>query len=123
MNEQTTVKINDYYARMEGLLSPAFHTKTILAVGCGAGSYLLETLARCSPRMLRLVDRDRVEAVNLARTSYRVGDIGKYKAAALGEHLKTINPFVQVQKVVSDICRLVDPALEKLCADVDLIVA
>ena len=44
-NKQRVITRDEYYRRSQGLLSPSFHTKKVLVVGTGGGSYLVEKLA------------------------------------------------------------------------------
>lgn len=43
-----------YASRLQGVISVSFATKNVIAVGCGAGSYMIEKLARFGPASLRL---------------------------------------------------------------------
>lgn len=68
---------------------------TIGIAGCGGlGSNAAVALVRAGVGSLILVDFDRVEISNLNRQYYFQSDIGKTKAEALGEHLRSINPKV-----------------------------
>jgi len=74
--------------------------KAIIGIaGCGGlGSNVAIALARTGIGKLILVDFDFVDATNLNRQQYFINDIGKRKVDALEEKLKTINPFMQVEK-------------------------
>ena len=113
----------DYYSRLQGLVSPALHTKRVLAAGCGAGSYMLEKLARVGLGEVRLADFDRVHPANLCRTTYDVDDIGDLKVAALARHIESANPFVRVESFPVDICSLTADVQRDLLEDVDLVIA
>lgn len=114
----------EYLSRTEGLVSAAIRDKVVLAVGTGAGSYMLEKLVRCaSPAEMRLLDFDRVEWVNLCRTSFGASDVGNFKAEALARRIEDANPFVRVVPHAVDLCALGDADLTALCAGVDLIIA
>jgi len=68
---------------------------TIGIAGCGGlGSNAAVALVRAGVGSLILVDFNRVEISNLNRQYYFQSDIGKTKAEALGEHLRSINPKV-----------------------------
>ena len=112
-----------YYARTIGLLSPAFHQRRVVAVGCGAGSYFLEKLARLGPAEIHLIDPDRVEIPNLARTAYALADVGCLKVEALAAHIRMINPFVTVSSYARDICTFTDAERDQLLAGTDLLIA
>lgn len=114
----------EYLRRTIGLISAGTRNKVVLAVGTGAGSYMLEKLARCaSPAELRLVDCDRVDCVNLCRTSFGVSDIGRSKAEALAKHIEEANPFIRAVPYSCDLCALSDGDLAAICDGVDLIIA
>lgn len=114
---------SEYYRRTEGLLSDAFHGRGVLAVGCGAGSYMLEKLARMGPGLIRLVDPDIVEPVNLTRTAFAIPDIGRQKVEALASRIADVNPFVRTETLAADLCALPQEELSQLLQGVDLIIA
>lgn len=134
-DEDTRLKLDDefrpdddlrqeYLSRTEGLVSPAAHAKVVVCVGCGAGSYLYEKLARCaSPAEIRLVDFDHVEWANLCRTAYGASDVGKKKVDALAARLTDANPFVRAVPYCADICAMSDAETNALCAGADLLIA
>jgi sulfur carrier protein ThiS adenylyltransferase len=80
---------------------------TVGIAGCGGlGSNIAVSLVRCGVRKIILADMDRVEASNLNRQHFFQDDIGKSKVCALEDHLKRINPDIEVKtidkKLVSD---------------------
>ena len=87
-----------YASRTAGVVSQDFRKKVIAAVGVGAGSYMIEKLARLCPAHLKLCDPDRVELSNLSRTAYTFDDAASnaLKVDAMAARLKQINPFVRV---------------------------
>jgi adenylyltransferase/sulfurtransferase len=93
----------------------------VAVVGCGAlGNASANLLARAGVGLIRLVDIDKVEASNLQRqTLFRESDIGKGKAEALANHLKSINSECKTEAVKS-ICN--SKTAESLLNDVDIIV-
>jgi hypothetical protein len=85
------------FARTEGILSPALADRSVLIVGAGSvGSYLAEVLARSGVGAFTIVDPDRVEAVNLGRSAFRVADVGLGKAWAAAEVVLAVNPGARV---------------------------
>ncbi len=114
---------SEYYRRTEGLLSEAIHGRGVLAVGCGAGSYMLEKLARMGPGLIRLVDPDIVEPVNLTRTAFVMPDLGRLKVEALAIRIADVNPFVRIETIAADLCALPEGELSRLLRGVDLIIA
>ena len=71
-------------------------TVAIAGLG-GLGSNAAVYLARTGVGTLHLVDFDTVDASNLNRQSYSIGDLGQYKADALAAQIKQINPFITVK--------------------------
>ena len=70
----------------------------VIVVGCGGlGNAAAVYLAASGIGQLHLVDFDEVSESNLHRqVFYKTEDIGKPKAEALAEYIKTISPFVKV---------------------------
>lgn len=114
-----------YTERLAGVVSPSFHKKTIAVVGLGAGSYMVEKLARLVPGCLRLCDFDLVEMPNLSRTCYTVSDalIRRPKAVALAHRIGDIAPVVEVVPFVRDITGMDANELNALFDGVDLVIA
>ncbi len=69
---------------------------SVLLAGCGLGSNIAECLLRTGFEKITLVDGDRVELSNLNRQNFVCDDIGKFKAEALCERLKSINPEADI---------------------------
>lgn len=115
--------LTEYRSRLNGLLSISMHQKTVLAVGCGAGSYMLEKLARSAPAVIRLVDFDTVEWPNLARTAFGASDVGSTKVAALSRHIKDACPLVEVEGHCRDICAMPEGEVAALMDGADIIIA
>ncbi len=78
---------------------------TVAIIGLGAlGSVSAELLTRAGIGKLILVDRDIVELPNLQRQNlYEEKDVGKPKALAAKEHLKTINNEVKFEVFADDL--------------------
>lgn len=112
-----------YYDRIQALVSTALHEKTVLAVGAGAGSFMLQKLARVGIGTLRLADPDRVELANLTRTSFTTDDVGALKVEAMACQIGKANPFVKVQALPCDICSLGEAETAALLEEVSLIIA
>lgn len=122
-NNQLSLNLEEYYRRSQRLLSPSFHTRKVLVVGTGGGSYLAEKLGRMGPARLVFVDCDTVDVANLTRTAFGVRDLGRPKAAALADRIRDANPFVEVCSMVADICEMDEQELLNLIQSVDLIIA
>lgn len=66
--------------------------------GCGGlGSNVAVSLVRAGIKKLILCDFDVVEVSNLNRQHFYQSDIGKVKSHALAEHLRNINPEVELE--------------------------
>jgi len=71
---------------------------TVAVAGCGGlGSNAAVALVRAGVGSLILVDHDVVEASNLNRQHFFLGDIGRGKVDALAGHLRAINPDVRLE--------------------------
>jgi molybdopterin/thiamine biosynthesis adenylyltransferase len=82
----------------------ALSAKTVLLAGAGnIGSHLAPLIARAGVGLLRIVDRDRVEAKNLATQGFRPEDIGRPKADALAERLRPAFPALRVEALCIDL--------------------
>lgn len=119
----TTVNRPDYYSRADGLLTDGFHNSTIMVVGASGGSYLIEKLARLGPSRLILIDPDVVEVPNLIRTSFSTTEIGRSKVSALEDHIRTMNPFVQVDAIPRSIFDLSPEQVNTLLAATTVLIA
>lgn len=83
-----------------------FEGKEVVLIGCGAlGSHISEHLTRAGVKSLILHDKDRVTPGILVRQLFRDADIGKSKAEALADYLKTIRKDVQVTAVDGNVLR------------------
>jgi len=70
---------------------------TIALAGCGGlGSNAAIALARSGVGRLILVDSDAVELSNLNRQHFFQADLGRPKVEALADHLKAINPAIEL---------------------------
>lgn len=113
----------EYYRRVDGLVSPAFHSKRVLAVGCGPGSYLIETLARLGPAALCLVDHERVHLADLTGVPFDLRDVGTLRVDALARRIRGINPVVEVDTIHRDLCQAGHWEMGSLVNGIDLIIA
>lgn len=81
--------------------SDALHNARVAVVGLGGlGSNIAVALTRLGVGHLYLYDFDKVELSNLNRQYYFLSDIGKYKAEALAQHLRQINPYIDLHTQV-----------------------
>lgn len=77
----------------------------VLIVGCGGiGCTSAELLARAGVGKITLIDADTIEISNLQRQmAFTEADLGFYKAEVLAKRLASINPYIQVNSVVSEL--------------------
>jgi len=62
----------------------------------GLGSNCAMNLVRCGFKNFILCDFDKIEPSNLNRQFYFADQLGKYKAEALSENLRKINPSIEI---------------------------
>lgn len=89
-------------------------------IGAGGGANLCRNMVRCGLGYVKLVDFDRVEAVNICRQEYTHDDIGKLKVEALAQDLKAINPDVEVEYFPHNFCSFTDEEIVSLFGDMDV---
>jgi len=66
----------------------------------GIGSNCAMNLVRCGFKNFILCDFDKIELSNLNRQFYFEEQVGKYKADALSENLKKINPLLEISSQI-----------------------
>jgi molybdopterin/thiamine biosynthesis adenylyltransferase len=72
--------------------------RLVSIVGCGSfGSALADMLVRAGLGKLKLIDPERLSVENLGRHVLTGKDIGRAKAEALADHLRQINPELEVE--------------------------
>lgn len=75
-----------------------FESATVAICGLGGlGSNIAVCLARVGIGRLILIDFDKVDISNLHRQQYNFSQVGKFKTEALGENLRKINPFINLE--------------------------
>lgn len=73
-------------------------TRHATLVGCGSfGSAMADMLVRAGLGRLTLIDPDRFAMENAGRHVLTPRDVGRYKAEALAERMREINPGLQVE--------------------------
>jgi molybdopterin/thiamine biosynthesis adenylyltransferase len=116
----------EYTRRLEGVVSPDFRQASILVVGLGAGSHMVEKLARLVPGRLTLCDLDVVEVPNLSRTVYTIEDAitRRSKTEALVRRLLDVTGgLVELRSCSGDFTGLSPIELDELFDGVDVVVA
>ena len=77
----------------------ALSGRRVLIAGAGSvGSRIAEDLVRSGVGAFTVIDPDRVDATNLARTIYSAADIGVPKPDALARRLRAIDPAAVVDR-------------------------
>ncbi len=77
----------------------ALSRRNVLIAGAGSvGSRIAEDLVRSGVGALTVIDPDRVDPANLARTIYSAADIGTPKPDALARRLQAIDPAIVVDR-------------------------
>lgn len=92
---------------IEGWNQPAIQQATMMVVGVGAlGNEVAKNLALLGVGHIVLVDFDRVEISNLARSVlFRMSDRGRPKAEIAARAIKELNPEVRVLSLQADVAR------------------
>jgi molybdopterin/thiamine biosynthesis adenylyltransferase/molybdopterin synthase catalytic subunit/rhodanese-related sulfurtransferase len=102
--QQAKIQEQDYYARQLQLpeIGESGQAKLkackVLVVGAGGlGSAALQCLAAAGVGTLGICDFDRLEVSNLHRQMlYRTSELGQFKAEAAAQHLRALNPLIQI---------------------------
>lgn len=115
--------LEEYVARIDELVSTNLRRCRVVNVGVGAGSYLIEKLARTAVEEIRVMDPDTVDWHNLTRTAYGVQDLGQPKVHAIARRIHDACPFVNVWALPEDLCEMSEYRLEQIFGDADLIIA
>ena len=81
-----------------------FRGKRVAIWGCGAvGSHVAESVVRAGAKSVELVDNKTVTPGLLVRQGFEDADIGKFKANALAERLKRIEPDLESVVSIEDL--------------------
>ncbi len=100
-------------------LQSRFSSATVAVCGLGGlGSNIAVSLARAGIGKLILIDFDRVDLTNLHRQQYKVSQIGMYKTEAMLDHLREINPFLELK---AHTVRITEQNAAELLKDADII--
>lgn len=94
----------------------------ILLLGLGGGgSNIVTLLAGLGPKMIRMVDYDRVESSNLGRQLlYRESDIGKKKTDVAERAIKEMNSQIKIETVDKKIINVKD--VLELTKEIDIVI-
>lgn len=112
-----------WFDRLSGIIPPVICEKLVAIVGCGSvGSFIADELARAGVRKFLLIDGDVVEWKNITRTTYGHADVGCSKVTALGRHLMSIFPDIEVTTYADEIKNL-RPRFKELLENVDLVIS
>ena len=98
-----------------------FRGKRVAIWGCGAiGTHVAESVVRAGAKTVELVDNKTVEPGLLVRQGFEDVDIGKYKANALADRLKRIDPDLRTRVFTDDL--IVRITGSETIPDVDLVI-
>ena len=78
-------------------LADACRRTPVALFGCGGNGAVMDHLVRVGFEHFEIVDNDRVEASNLNRLPFGMGEIGEPKVEAWGRYLKDINPDCRIK--------------------------
>jgi len=100
------------YSRNSGILeTDLMLKKSVIISGLGSvGSLVALELARAGVGSFLLIDNDVLAYHNICRHQLGIKDVGKFKVSAVSQHLKNINPLVNVKEcvgVIEDIEKVV----------------
>ena len=103
---------NDLFSRHAGLLETTSMAQCgVIVCGCGSvGSLAALDLARSGVGRFLLIDDDLLSIENLCRHQCGLADLGRYKATAVADRIRLINPSADVQVQTTTLERL-DPAV------------
>lgn len=95
-------------------------TVTVGIAGCGGlGSNCAMHLVRSGFRRFVLVDDDRIEPSNLNRQAYAAEQVGRLKAEALRDNMRSVNPDVDIKVCIE---RATGDSMVELFSQCDVIV-
>ena len=98
-----------------------FRGKRVAIWGCGAvGTHVAESVVRAGARIVELVDNKTVTPGLLVRQGFEDADIGKFKAQALANRLKRVEPDLETFVSTDDILLRITGA--NLVPEVDVII-
>ena len=87
----------DIFARNVPGATALLQQRTVAVAGCGGlGSNAAVALVRGGVGRLILIDHDIVEPSNLNRQHFFLDDLGRLKVEALADHLRRINPAIDL---------------------------
>lgn len=96
--------------------------KKVVIIGAGSmGSVIACELAKAGVGNFAIADMDRLSAANVCRHACGVRDLGRYKAFAVRDLVRNINPLAGVETSTGDVTADM-AAAEKLCENADLLI-
>ena len=78
------------------------------------GYGLMADLLRCGLRSATLIDFDHIDATNPARQYLNTVDLGRAKVEATAEHLRRINPDIEIEILLTHFCALDREQMDEL---------
>lgn len=107
----------EYFKRYDGILDcRALQAKLVIIIGAGSvGALLADELARLGVALLIVdLEHECMEIHNLVRHILGYDSLGKKKHVALADHLRSINPNVQVESMELDVVQEQDRLREQI---------
>lgn len=95
--------------------------RSVAVIGVGAGIGMLCDLARSGMRRFKLLDRDVVEPINLARQAHLRAHVGRPKVEAAAAQLRQLDPDLELSLHAVDFLQLSDDQCDALFGDADLL--
>lgn len=117
-----TMSFFEELTKRTGELCPGVESAGVSCIGNGAASQLYENLVRSGIGRMGLIDKDRVELKNLSRQGWTFRDIGKTKVSISRRRLLSINPFLDLLALYSDVCDLSEEGLRSFIGDDQVII-
>lgn len=111
------------YSRIRGVVDlERMRHSCVTVIGTGGSAGLCQSLARCGLGSIQLIDRDVVEASNVARQEHFLDWVGRPKVTALKHELNRINRHLAVTALHRDFCTIGDDEADRLFAATSLFV-
>ncbi len=94
----------------------------VAVLGVGGAAGFTKNFARNGLGRLDVIDRDFVDASNIARQDYDSADVGRPKAEVLAETIRRINPDTDTRSHFLDFTQLSDAGIDELLGETNLLV-
>lgn len=114
----------DVFSRNTGILeTPMMKAKTAVISGCGSvGSYIALELARAGVGKFLLIDQDTVSYANVCRHQCGIADVGRYKADAVADRIRLINPEAEIGIQTAMVENVASGVFDSFCGSDSIII-